>query len=182
MQFTHEPHRILSNDIELVAALISSGADPNAPVGGDVEDVRPLAVHAFSGHYEIVQLLLANGADPDLGRVATGETPLHHACLDDDPTQFDIVSALLAAGADPNRKCTSGVLSVNFMRDVRVRGETPLHRAAAYAEERTIRALIAAGSTVDEKDAIGDSPLTWASMHDREVEVLRLVCYGGIRV
>ena len=51
------------------------------------------------------------------------------------------------------------------MRDVRTRGETPLHRAAAFGSEQSIQMLLAAGARLDAKDIHGDSPLTWASWH-----------------
>ena len=42
----------------------------------------------------------------------------------------------------------------------------------------TIEKLIAAGASLDEKDANGDSPLSWASWHLRPASVLRLLAYG----
>ncbi len=173
---------LLSSDMEVVASCLKDGVDPNAFVGRDADDVRALAVQCFSGHVEIVRLLLDNGADPDLGRASTGETPLHHAVLDNEPSQLEIVKALLRAGVDPNKQCNTGVLSINFMRDVRVRGETPLHRAAGYADSQVIQALLDAGANKELKDANGDSPLAWASLHGRDLDILRLLCYGDIRV
>jgi ankyrin repeat protein len=89
-----------------------------------------------------------------------------------------VVRVLLAAGAAPNARTTPGVETGCFMRDVRTTGETPLHRAAAYASEPVIRLLVDAGAVVDAKDAHGDSPLAWASRHLRPDAVLRLLCYG----
>ncbi len=173
---------LLSADPEVVSSCLKQGVDVNGFVGGDANDVRALAVQCFLGRLDIVRMLIEHGADPNLGRESTGETPLHHALLDDDAIQRDIVRVLLDAGADPNRRCKTGVLSINFMRDVRVRGEAPLHRAAAYAEVETIQLLLAAGAQNEMKDANGDSPLSWASLHNRDIEVLRLLCYGGITV
>ena len=173
---------LLSSNIEVVSSCLEGGVDPNALVGRDADDIRALAVQCFSGHVEIVRLLLANGADPNLGRASTGETPLHHAVLDEGSSQLEIVTALLSAGADPNKRCGVGVLSVNFMRDVRVRGETPLHRAAIYADTEIIQALFDSGARKELKDANGDSPLAWASLCGRDLDILRLLCYGDIRV
>ncbi len=64
------------------------------------------------------------------------------------------------------------------MRDVRTRGETPLHRAAAYGNDETITMLIDANAQIDAKDINGDTPLTWASWHLRPRSILRLLCYG----
>lgn len=175
-----EHSRLLSSDLSVVASCLKDGVDPNSFVSGDADDVRALAVHAFEGRSELVRLLLLNGADPNLGRESTAETPLHHAVCG--AIDLDVVRALLDAGADPNAACRTGVLSDNFMRDVRVRGETPLHRAAAYASPSVIQALLDAGARVETKDANGDSALSWASLHRRDKSVLRLLHFGLHRV
>ena len=68
------------------------------------------------------------------------------------------------------------------MRDVRTRGETPLHRAAAFGDEECIRLLLDAGAVIDAKDINGDSPLSWASWHLRPASILRLLSYGDFRI
>ena len=50
-----------------------------------------------------------------------------------------------------------------FMRDCRTKGETPLHRAAAFGTKETIQILLDAKAKLDAKDMNGDSPLSWAS-------------------
>jgi uncharacterized protein len=88
------------------------------------------------------------------------------------------VEVLLDAGADPNSATRPGAETGGFMRDSRTRGETPLHRAAAFGSEATIRRLLAAGARSDVRDMNGDSPLAWASWHTRPDAVLRLLCFG----
>jgi ankyrin repeat protein len=68
------------------------------------------------------------------------------------------------------------------MRDCRTKGETPLHRAAAFGSEETIDLLLAAGAAREAKDAHGDSPLSWASWHLRPASILRRLCYGKFAV
>ena len=68
------------------------------------------------------------------------------------------------------------------MRDCRTKGETPLHRAAAFGEVETIRLLIDAGAIVDAKDAYGDTPLSWASWYGRPTPILRELLYGNFRI
>jgi len=63
------------------------------------------------------------------------------------------------------------------MRDTRTKGETPLHRAAAFAGTKTIRRLIDAGASREARDAAGDTPLSWASWHRRSSAILRQLCY-----
>lgn len=172
--------QLLSSDVSVIASCLQDGVDPDSFVGGDADDVRALAVHAFEGRIEIVRLLLERGANPNLGRDSTGETPLHHAVCG--TIELEVVQALLQAGADPNARCEVGIASDNFMRDVRVRGETPLHRAAAYADKPVIRALLDAGASLGIRDANGDSALSWASLHRRDRGLLGLLCFGPHRV
>ena len=68
------------------------------------------------------------------------------------------------------------------MRDCRTKGETPLHRAAAFASDDTIQLLLDAGATVDARDVNGDTPLGWASWYTRPDTVLRELCYGRFHV
>jgi hypothetical protein len=68
------------------------------------------------------------------------------------------------------------------MRDCRTKGETPLHRAAAFGDEEAIQLLLDACAAIDAKDTHGDSPLTWASWHLRPVSMLRKLCYGNFRI
>ncbi|MAV24591.1 MAG: hypothetical protein CMQ05_00545 [Gammaproteobacteria bacterium] len=68
------------------------------------------------------------------------------------------------------------------MRDVRVRGERPLHRAAAYSPISVIRTLLVAGAEPDVRDTHGDSSLTWRSPHRRDTAVLRLLCFGDYQL
>ena len=65
---------------------------------------------------------------------------------------------------------------------VDTKGETPLHRAAAFGNEEDIRLLLAAGARIDAKDANGDTPLAWASWYLRPGAVLHLLCYGDFRI
>ena len=64
------------------------------------------------------------------------------------------------------------------MRDCRTKGETPLHRAAAFGTEATIQMLLDAGARLDAKDMNGDSPLGWASWYARPRAIIRKLCYG----
>jgi ankyrin repeat protein len=93
-----------------------------------------------------------------------------------------VVKLLVEKGADINAKTRAGIETGAFMRDVRTKGETPLHRAAAYADERTIQFLIENGADKSAKDANGDSPLTWASEHLRPGKILALLAYGEHRI
>jgi hypothetical protein len=114
--------------------------------------------------------------------VDTGETPLHAALSSHRAAQNWVVRVLIGGGADPNIATNPAAESGAFMRNVRTRGETPLHRAAAFASEDTIQLLLDAGARIDAKDANGDSPLTWASWHLRPDSVLRKLLYDGFSI
>lgn len=158
---------------EVIAFLLEHGADPNLQTN---ESGAPVLVGlAFMNQAECVRLLLDGGADPNGVHQQTGETPLHAALTKAHEDRSEIVQLLLDAGADPNRATIPGNPTQAFWRDVRTRGETPLHRAAAFGSPRTIELLLAAGADKSLRDTNGDSPLSWASWHLRPGRVLFLL-------
>ena len=137
----------------------------------------------FHGHVRLTAFLIECGADVNAALADTGETPLHAAlCKTGRPAFDEIVKLLISAGADPNRATIPGVATGSFMRDCRTKGETPLHRAAAFGSLEAIDALIGAGARVDARDVNGDTPLSWASWYLRPNAVLRKLCYGPHRI
>jgi len=138
---------------------------------------------AFHGHWRLCKFLLEQGADANRPAEDTGETPLHAALSKTDREVYDpVVQVLLSCGANPNRATKPGVETGAFMRDCRTKGETPLHRAAAFSSTETIQMLLDAGGDVQAKDRNGDTPLSWASWYLRPDSVLRLLCYGDFRI
>ena len=138
---------------------------------------------AFHGHWRLCQFLLEQGANPNEADLENGETPLHAALCKTDRVALDrVLEVLLAYSANPNTPTLDGVETSGFMRDVRTRGESPLHRAAAFGDEHTIQLLLNAGAIIDAKDARGESPLSWASWYLRPTPILRMLCYGNFRI
>lgn len=165
-------------DVSGIRFLVASGASLD-----ELGTNRDLNGAAFHGHWRLCDYLIEQGADANIALGDTGETPLHAAlCRRESPAHEKVVAILLAAGADPRVHCTVGVETGCFMRDCRTRGEAPLHRAAAYGTSGAIERLIAAGAQLDDRDARGDSPLTWASWALRSPEVLRLLCFPPHKV
>jgi uncharacterized protein len=162
----------------VVEYLLSKGADPNRQTN---ESGAPVLVGvAYMNNADCVRLLLASGADPNAIVQRTGETPLHSslASSGDDERSADrhaVVKLLIEHGADPNRRTIPGAPTLAFWRDVRTRGETPLHRAAAYAAEETIQFLLRNGADKTIRDANGDSPQSWASWHWRPKQIIDLL-------
>ena len=137
---------------------------------------------AFHGHWRLCEFLIENGADASLPQPDTGETPLHAALSSPRPAQHLVAKVLLASGADPNRSTRPSVETGAFMRDCRTKGETALHRAAAFCGEETTQLLLDAGARVDAKDMNGDTPLSWASWYRRPDSILRKLCYGPFSI
>jgi len=164
-------------DVSAIKFLLANG-EALQSLGDDLG----LTGAVFHGHVQLSEFLIEAGANVNYSDAETGETPLHAALCKTDRPEFDaIIKILLANGADPNRATRPGVETEEFMRDIRTRAETPLHRAAAFGSEDAIQMLLDAGARKDVKDMNGDSPLTWASWHLRPRSILRKLCYDGFR-
>lgn len=138
----------------------------------------------FHGHWQLCQFLSERGADANHTQPDTGETPLHAAlCKATNRYAYEqVVRVLLAHGANPNCAAKNSAETGCFMRDCRTKGETPLHRAAAFGSEEVIQLLLDAGAIKDAKDMNEDSPLSWASWHLRPDSILRKLCYGNFSI
>lgn len=161
----------------IMAYLLAQGADPNSQTNEGGAPV--LSGVAYMGATECVRLLLEAGADPSTTREPTGESALH-ACLSKPANApHEAVRYLLKYGADPNHRTIPGMKTAAFWRDVRTRGETPLHRAAAFASAEVVQWLLDAGADKTLRDANGDSPQSWASWHWREKSLIDLLDPGS---
>jgi len=154
--------------------------------GGNLDSIDlnwELSHAAFFGHWKVCDFLLHHGADVTWCHPTTGETPLHGALAKAGRPHFlYTIRLLLENGADVNAATVPNVETEAFMRDVRTKGETPLHRAAAYADEDIIRILLKHGADKTVRDAHGDSPLSWASQHLRPARILSLLTFDPHRI
>ncbi len=171
-------HCAYFGDVSAIRWLMERGASLT-----ELGDDLGLIGASFHGHWRLCAFLLEHGADPNVAPGDTGETPLHAALCTTDRVAHDrVLRVLLNAGADPNRATVPGKETGGFMRDCRTKGETPLHRAAAFGEAGTIQMLLDAGAVIDAKDANGETPLSWGSWHVRPTPILRLLLYGNFRI
>ena len=171
-------HCTYYGDVSAIKFLLANG-ESLATLGENFD----LNGACFHGHWRLCQFLIENGADVNHALADTGETPLHAVLCKTNRVRYTpLVSILLASGADPNLATLPSVQTGSFMRECRTKGETPLHRAAAFGNEEDIRLLLTAGARIDAKDANGDTPLAWASWYLRPGAVLHLLCYGDVRI
>ena len=146
------------------------------------DDANLLCNAAFNGKVESVKWLLDKGENAKFTFPNTGENALHYTIskTSEMDERTKLVKVLIAAGADVNKKTIVGEPTLCFMRDAYLKGETPLHRAAAYGNVAIIKMLLDAGADPTMKDVNGDTPISWGSWHLRSSDVLRLLIYEGV--
>ena len=108
--------------------LDAAGADVDAVRSGD-DGQTPLFWASDRGHCDVVALLVARGADPNLARTSDGATPLFMAAQ---KGFTHIVQQLVQAGADLNQADTQGL--------------TPLYWPASDGHIQVVETLLAAGA------------------------------------
>ena len=157
----------------------------------------PVNAAIKEGHIEVVELLLAAGADVNQAG-DYGDTPLHCAS---GKGHTEIVKLLLAAGADVNQannsgwtplqdSCQSGhseVVSMLLAAGADVNkaenhGKTPLYIASEYGNTDMVTVLLAAGADVNQTRDTGKTPLYIASQNGLDEVVELLLAAPGIDV
>ena len=180
---------VQTGKLELVTALLAHGANPNAqlvksppPLAGDFVSYRNyvgatpfwLAAAAREPVVEMMRLLVAAGADPNLAAVGD-TTPLmagvgmvqYEARMAAEDLALQVVDVAVQLGADVNA--------------VNQRGQTALHGAARYSRNTIIRFLVEHGATPDVQDGRGRTPLNIAegSSSGRDSTAPLLRALGG---
>ena len=97
---------VFDGNIEAVKQHLAAGTDANAKTGvGET----PMQIAYQKGHTEIVELLIANGADGNAK--GDGQTPLHGAAY---WGSKEIVQLLIAKGVDVNAKTNDGETPLDY--------------------------------------------------------------------
>jgi ankyrin repeat protein len=160
--------------LELIAALLERGADPNArtreypperrfltPLGSlswvDFTGQTPFLRAALAGDVTVMRLLLAHGADAGIATSA-GTTPLMAAAGVNwvFNQTFDEGPAALLAAVTLCHELGADVNAANSM------GLSAIHGAANRGSNDIIEFLAANGAELDVPDRQGRTPLAWA--------------------
>lgn len=175
---------------EMVALLLSQGADINAQTeetletaltlaccGGFLEVVdflvkagadisaganTPLMEASQEGHIELVRYLIATGADVN-SATSSGDTALMYAC---DNGHTDVAEVLVSAGANIEQEAEGG--------------RTPLMKACRSGHAATVEFLISRGADINTSSTNCDqTPLSLACSHGHLEVVEILLAHGA---
>lgn len=173
-----------SEQARVMEALIAWGADANGAHSdsGARYEYRPLVCAARTNRLVLVDILLANGANPNL--------PVSDPPLIAGARYRDMVQKLINAGANPRTESGSGYTLFHNFRfekpqdvewiagfglDINARtapkgGATPLQLAAEYASPEVLEAFVGHGASIDQegliKNTTGNIPgLLWLLNH-----------------
>jgi ankyrin repeat protein len=163
----------VSGDYAQARQSLQDGVDPNGKFKlfpTDNDSTTPLMAAVGFAHPKIVNLLLLNGANPNINGSKADENPLMTAVIEceenanpqirkmSDLIRFgdssgdtrervysEIISSLLKAGASPNV--------------IDRQGSTPLHRAAQFCDLTTVQLLLQYGADPNAKNRYGKAPM-----------------------
>ena len=160
-----------AGDIVAVKQHIAAGVDVNAKEEFTGDTLLRYA--ARKGHKEIVELLIAEGADVN-AKESAGWTPLHNAALDG---HREIAELLIAEGADVNAKHVGGQTPLDLAKGetadiLRKHGgktgawfdaDKSIHKAASAGHIEAVKQHLAAGTDLNAKNKYGSTPLHYAA-------------------
>ena len=134
-------------------------ADPSLVNSFSPDGFTPLSLASFFGHLAVIEFLLQQGAEVNVGaKNPTTVMPLHAAAAGHHTA---IAELLLAHGAQVNAQQQAGY--------------TPLHSAANSGQEEMARLLLSQGADVAAKDDSGKTPrdIALAKNHTAVADLLK---------
>ena len=169
---------------EMANLLLRSGADPNIPL---LSGETIVMTAAQSGNGAVVRAVLAAGADPNAA-VTREQTALMWAA---NRGHSEAVAALVEYGADVHARSLVREQYVKsekeqdsnpaYMYWIEEGGNTALMFAARAGDLHSAQPLVAAGSDVNETNALGISPLIMA-VHGGNAALLEFLLESGAEV
>jgi len=183
-QRTHDA--IIKGNLNQLKSLLAE--EPKLVTAKDKQGRTLLHIAAAKGQKEVVELLIAKGADVN-AKEKSGQTALLAAAMQG---YREIVKTLLVNGADVNAKEEAG--GKIFLAQVRgnaykvavmqakgefVSGMTALMFASGFGHESTVKDLIAHGADVNLRDKGGRTALMFASKNGKDKVVEMLLAEGA---
>ncbi|MGB2866682.1 MAG: ankyrin repeat domain-containing protein [Sedimentisphaerales bacterium] len=153
---------VTSGNIGEVKRLLSEGKDVNSR---DSEGQTPLHLAANRGHKEMVEVLIANGADIEARENRYSSTPLLNAAV---RGRKEVVELLLSKGADIEGKNSDGL--------------TPLNLTAAYGtaiHTEIIQLLLDRGADIESRSYGDCTPLQASVAVGRKGVAELLLAHGA---
>lgn len=139
-----------------VVKLLAESAGANVNAVKTAGNISALYIAAQNGHISVVDVLLVNGANPNIAKT-TGATPLFIASQQN---YIEIVTSLLKAGSNPNAPTSQGVC--------------PLMIAAFQGNGDVARKLLSGGA---DPNLVGQgrTALDWAKSNNHGLEYQRIL-------
>src|SRR6476620_4679866 len=150
---------VRAGDVASTRTILASGFNPNTR-----DNMGATALHdaVWTGHVDLVRLLLDHGADPNIPHAEGLSTPLHYAAI---KGNAPIASMLIQHGAD--------------VKVADRAGSTALHLAAARGYVDVVRLLIERKAPLDRKDRSGSTPLDAAAWKGYRETAAVLIAAGS---
>ena len=171
--FTAYLFAVRSGSVEAVKALLDAGANVNDTVS---DGSTALVLAAANAHWQLADLLLDRGADPNLA--GAGWTALHQAVRIRRPNigfgtpgpiptgtvdSLDVIKKMIARGANVNARMSRNGMKDGQRNRLNRLGASPFLLAAKNTDVEVMKVLVAAGADPKTPTADGTTPLMVAA-------------------